>query len=281
MLFSEMDNEKCVTLALFQGRARNGDVRFNLKKIEEQTKRAAATGAELIIFPELFLSGYGVPAEEMKNVAEERDGPSFQELSKTADESNIAVLYGYPEVDRSSGRKVFYNSAQLIDKDGNSLANYRKTHLWIPPEPPRFEKVFTLGSHLLEPVDCCGIKIGIIICMDLSLPECARSLALAGAQLIAVPTASSTKWSMSNIKMLPPVRAVENSVYVAYVNHVDNGMRGESMCCDPNGEVLAFSGSNSAEALLLATLELSLKPLYRTITSRRPELYKNLVQIGN
>ena len=276
-----MDGKKRVALALFQGRTRNGDVRFNLKKIEEQTKRAAATGAELIIFPELFLSGYGLPAEEMKKVAEESDGPSFQKLSKMADESNIAVLYGYPEVAQSSGSAVFYNSAQLIDKDGSSLANYRKTHLWIPPEPPRFEEVFTPGSIFLEPVDCCGIKIGIIICMDLPLPECARCLALAGAQLIAVPSASCTKLNRSSAKMIPPVRALENSVYVAYVNHVNNGMRGESMCCDPNGEVLAFSGSNSEEVLLLATLELPLKPLYQTIPSRRPELYKNLVQIGN
>ena len=59
--------------------------------MKEQLCKASAMGAELLIFPELFLSGYRVPAETMKLVAEERDGPSFQELSKSARECNIAV----------------------------------------------------------------------------------------------------------------------------------------------------------------------------------------------
>ena len=189
--------EERVTVALFQGCAKNGDVQCNLDKMKEQMHRAASVGAVLLIFPELFLSGYRA-AEEMKMVAEERDGPSFQELSKTARKCNIAVLYGYPEVDQSNGASVYYNSAQLIDKDGSSLVNYRKTHLWIPPKPPQYELVFTPGSQLQDPVECCGMKIGILICFDLEISETARCLALSGADLIAVPTASTIQYNNCN-----------------------------------------------------------------------------------
>ena len=127
--------EKRLVVALCQGHAQNGDVSFNLDKMKRKITTAASVGAEMILFPELFLSGYRVPAEQMTKVAEEKSGPSFQELSKAAQEANIAVLYGYPEVDRSSGGEVLYDSAQLIDKDGSSLINYRKTHVWICPEP--------------------------------------------------------------------------------------------------------------------------------------------------
>ena len=186
--------EKRLVVALCQGHAQNGDVSFNLDKMKRQITTAASVGAGMILFPELFLSGYRVPAEQMTKVAEERNGPSFQELSKAAKEANIAVLYGYPEVDRSSGGEVLYNSAQLIHKDGSSLINYRKTHVWICPEPPQYEAVFTPGNHFHVPVECCGVKVGILICMDLAFPECARCLAIAGAEFIAVLTASTDKW---------------------------------------------------------------------------------------
>ena len=270
--------EKRVVVALFQGQAQNGDVGFNLDKMKRQIARAASVGAEMILFPELFLSGYCVPAEQMRKVAEEKSGPSFQELSKAAKEANIAVLYGYPEVDQSSGSEVFYNSAQLIDQDGSSLVNYSKTHLWLCPEPPQYEAVFTPGSHFQTPVECCGIKIGIVICMDFSLPECARCLAVAGAQLIAVPTASTVKWENHNVKMIAPVRAIENSVYIANVNHVGDGFEGCSICCDPDGDVVVFSGSESEEALLLATVVVPFKAKCNTIRSRRPDLYEGLVK---
>ena len=222
--------------AFFQGDTENANVQSNLSKMKEQLYKASAVGAELLIFPELFLSGYQVPAEEMKCVAEERHGPSFQELSKTARESNIAVLYGYPEVDRSSGAPIYYNSAQLIDRDGSSLVNYRKTHLWIDEDG--YEKVFEAGDSFAEVTECCGVKIGVLICFDVEYPECVRALALKGAQFVCVPTA--IKYKMSN-KIVPasmiPCRARENGLYVAYVNPSGDVFGGHSISSDPNGDV--------------------------------------------
>ena len=256
--------------AFFQGAPENAKVQFNLSKMKEQLCKASAVGAELLIFPELFLSGYQVPSEEMKVLAEERDGPSFQELSKTARESNIAVIYGYPEVDRSSGTSIYYNSAQLIDKDGTSLVNYRKTHLWIDEDG--YEKVFQAGDSFADVTECCGVKIGVLICFDVEYPECVRALALKGAQLVCVPTA--IKYKMSN-KIVPgamiPCRARENGLYVAYVNPSGDVFGGHSISSDPNGDVLVQAGKD--ELMAVFVVDSQLKPSCDFMSLRKPNVY--------
>ena len=260
-------------VAAFQGLSRNGQCQCNLSKMREQLRKAAAVGAELLIFPELFLSGYQIPGEEMKKLAEERDGPSFRELSETARESNIAVLYGYPEVDVSGLAPVYYNSAQLIDRDGTSLANYRKTHLWIDHDG--YEKVFKPGESLHKIVECCGVKIGILICFDLEFPECSRSLALNGAQLVAIPTAISRRLPPELPEKISsfviPTRASENGVYVMTVNHGGEGFAGQSVCCDRNGDTVVLAGRD--EQLLLFDIHPSMSLEYDYIPNRRPHLY--------
>ena len=267
-----------VVVAIFQGKAKNGNTEHNLEKMKRQISRAASGGAELLIFPELFLSGYHVPGEEMKKLAEERDGPSFRELSRTARESNIAVLYGYPEVDRSSGAPVYYNSAQLIDRDGTSLVNYSKTHIWIPPRPPQYESVFTPGSKFADPVDCCGLKIGILICNDVAFSETTRSLALSGANFVCVLTANSIEYNKRCSNFLIPTRALDNGVYVALVNHVGDGFDGCSQLCNPDGTVVVYSGSDKDEALLLGSVTLPVASSINYLEMRRPELYTALVK---
>ncbi|CAI8028382.1 Hydrolase in pqqF 5'region [Geodia barretti] len=256
--------------AFFQGAAEIANVSANLSKMETQLCKAAAVGAELLIFPELFLTGYHVPGEEMKRLAEERDGPSFRELSRTARESNIAVLYGYPEVDRSSGAPVYYNSAQLIDRDGTSLVNYRKTHLWIDEEG--YEKVFRPGESFAEIAECCGVKIGVLICFDVEYPECVRTLALRGAQFVGVPTA--IKYSMRT-KIVPgsmiPCRARENGLYVAYVNSSGDFFGGHSISSDPNGDVLVQAGRDEQMALFF--VDPNLKPSCDFMSMRKPSVY--------
>ena len=260
-------------IAMFQGEAKLGE--HNLGKMEDQMARALAMGAELIIFPELFLTGYQLGAAEMKAVAEERFGPSFQQLAKAARESNMAVVYGYAEVDCSSGSEVYYNSAQLVNKDGKSLANFRKLHLWI--DERGFETVFTPGKEFAEVVECCGMKIGLLICFDVEFPEAVRTLVLRGAQLIAVPTAVEKFFEYKHItSQLIPTRAMENRVHVAYANHCGGDFAGRSVCCDPAGDVVALAGQH--ETLVLATVNLAgYDHLYSYLAPRRPELYKDLV----
>ena len=272
LLGSEMQH---LALAAFQGQSKNGDVSFNLKRMKEQMNKASAVGAEMILFPELFLSGYCVPAEQMKKMAEERNGPSFQELSKAAKEANIAVLYGYPEVDRSSGSEVFYNSAQLIDKDGSALANYRKTHMWI--DDMGYEKVFKAGNAFEEIVNCCGVKIGILICFDIEFPECARGLALKGAKFIAVPTAISCQLPLTIQEKVPnlvvPARALENRIYLVSVNHGGENFSGHSTCCSPTGDCVVQAGCE--EQLVLFSIDPNFTPEHDFLSQRRPDMYGN------
>jgi len=212
-----MASEHCI--AFSQGVAKPGDVDHNLSKMKEQMLKAAEKGAELVIFPELFTSSYTLSHADMRKAAEEKDGHSFQELSAAAKQNDIAVLYGYPEVDPLSGSQAVYNSIQLIDRDGRSLVNYRKLHPWI--DESKIEEVFTAGSEYAEVVECCGMKVGILICYDVEFPESVRTFALRGAQLVAVPTAINLEYDSANIvSKLIPTRAMENRVHVAYVNHV-------------------------------------------------------------
>jgi predicted amidohydrolase len=259
--------------AFFQGAPEVGKVQANLSKMKEQLCKAAAVGAELLIFPELFLSGYCVPGEEMKRLAEERDGPSFRELSQTARESKIAVLYGYPEVDDSSGAPVYYNSAQLIDRDGSSLVNYHKTHLWIDHDG--YEKVFHSGDSFSKVVECCNVRIGILLCFDMEFPECTRTLALDGAKLIVIPTAISNRLPPELPEKISsfviPARARENRVHVVAVNHGRGDFAGQSVCCDRNGEVVVKAGQG--EQLLFFSINPSSPVENEYLSQRRPQIY--------
>jgi len=271
-----MASEHCI--AFFQGVAKPGDVDHNLGKMKEQMVKAAEKGAELVIFPELFTSSYTLSHADMRKAAEEKDGHSFQELSAAAKQNNIAVLYGYPEVDPLSGSQAVYNSIQLIDRDGRSLVNYRKLHPWI--DESKIEEVFTAGNEYTEVVECCGMKIGLLICYDVEFPESVRTLALRGAQLVAVPTAINLKYDGANIvSKLIPTRAMENRVHVAYVNHVGGPRKfaGLSSLCNPAGDVVVSAGSEE-DVLLIGHVKLgAYDNLHSYLAARRPELYRELV----
>ena len=274
-----MASEHCI--AFFQGIAKTGDVDYNLSKMKEEMLKAAEKGAELVIFPELFTSSYTLSNADMRRAAEEKSGHSFQELSAAAARNNIAVLYGYPEVDSSTstGSQAVYNSIQLIDRDGRSLVNYRKLNLWI--DESRIEEVFTAGSEYAEVVECCGMKIGLLICYDVDFPESVRTLALRGAQLVAIPTASSLEYngSVNIASKFIPTRAMENRVHVAYVNHVGGPRRfaGLSSLCNPAGDVVVSAGLEE-DALVIGHVKLgAYDNLHSYLASRRPELYRELV----
>ncbi len=262
-------------IALFQGVSRNGAPAHNLGSMKEQMRKASTIGAEIIIFPELFLTGYQLSQGDMKRLAEEKGGASFQELSAAAQEAGIAVVYGYPEVDESSGGKLYYNSAQLIDKDGRSLLNHRKVHIWLVDDDLNPEAVFTPGDQF-SVVECCGLKVGLLVCYDVEFPESVRALALRGAQLVAVPTAIVPGSGFHGIvNHMIPSRAMENQVYVAYSNHTGGDFCGGSVCCDPSGGVVVKVWRD--ETLLLASIDANFKVQRSYLDDRRPSTYKDFV----
>ncbi|MGN6290673.1 MAG: nitrilase-related carbon-nitrogen hydrolase, partial [Sphingopyxis terrae] len=173
------------------------------------------------------------------------EGRWHQEIAAIAAEAGLAILYGHPE--RSEGR--VFNTATLVDRDGTVLARHRKTHLFGDLD----RAVFAPGDALSAIADLDGTRVGVLICYDVEFPEAVRALALAGVDLVAVPTALMRPEEIV-ARTLVPARAYENQVYVAYANRIgtegDLDYCGESCVVAPDGEELARAGTE--EALLLA-----------------------------
>ncbi len=201
--------------ALLQSSGRPGSVEANLKVLDEAAGRAAAAGAGLLVCPEMFLTGYAIGAD-VHRLAEPADGESADAVADIAVRHGHAVHYGYPERD---GERV-YNSAQLIGPDGARLANYRKTHLFGCFE----QEWFTPGDDTVVQAELGGLTVGLMICYDVEFPENVRAHALAGTDLLLVPTAQMHPFQFV-AESVVPVRAFENQMYVAYVNRT--GPEGE------------------------------------------------------
>ncbi|GGV68451.1 carbon-nitrogen hydrolase family protein [Streptomyces thermoviolaceus] len=259
--------------ALLQSSGRPGSVAENLKELDEAAGRAAEAGAALLVAPELFLTGYAI-GDDVARLAEPADGPAADEVARLARRHGLAVAYGYPERD---GAAVF-NSAQLIAADGTRLANYRKTHLYGCFERDQFAP----GGQPVVQAELDGLTVGIVICYDVEFPETVRAHALAGTDLLLVPTAQMHPFQFV-AESVVPVRAFENQMYVAYVNRA--GREGEfefvglSVLAGPDGVARARGGRG--EELLLADADPALLAASRLanpyLRDRRPGLYGSLV----
>lgn len=207
---------------------------------------ANATQTDLIVCPELFLSGYAA-GEDVERYAEPSDGPCAQKIAQVAKETRTAIIYGYPEA--VDGAR--YNAAQCIDENGDALANHRKLVL-----PPGFEANVLTAGRGLTLFDLGGIKVGLLICYDVEFPEAVRATAVAGAQVVVVPTALASEWGVVANRVIP-ARAFENGVYVLYANHAgtegDVTYLGESCIIGPDGKDLARA--SDAEDLISASLD--------------------------
>lgn len=112
-------------VALYQCPPQPLDVAANLHRLQQVATQASAV--DLLVLPEMFLSGYNIGLEAVSALAEPQDGPAAQRIAAIAQSTGMAILYGYPE--RSADGQI-YNSVQLIDASGQRLCNYRKTHLF-------------------------------------------------------------------------------------------------------------------------------------------------------
>ena len=260
-------------LAVYQGPGVCGDVGANLAIIERAARDAAARAADLVVFPELFTTGYNLGGG-LRELAEPIDGPQVRALGATATAAGIAILCGWPE--RAQDR--IFNAAILVDSDGAVVANHRKLHLFGAMEA----SVFATGQDLTM-AEIGGLRLGILICYDVEFPEAVRALALRGADLVAVPTALMTPYS-EVARLIVPARAAENQMFVAYANRTgregDLTYLGLSCICDPDGNDLARGWED--EALLTADLDRVAMAATRGaqfyLRDRRPELYKALVE---
>ena len=254
-------------IAVYQARGVSGDAATAADLMRIVVRKAAARGVELVIFPELFVSGYNAE-HAVRSLAEPADGPTAEAVAAIAAGTRVAVLYGYPE---REGRRI-YNSAQLIDASGRPVVNYRKAHLY-----GRWERgLFTPGDTLVT-ARVAGLTIGILICYDVEFPEAVRALALAGAELVAVPTALVQPFDVV-ARTLVPARAFENQLYLAYAGLCGTegslGYCGLSCIVGPDGRDLARAGRRPG--LLCAGIDTAAiaasRRLNPYLTDRRPGL---------
>ncbi len=265
--------QKPFLVACLQMQPQPADIDANLARISAAAASAGAMGAQLLVTPEMGVTGYAI-WDWIAQLAQPRDGAIVQRLVAIAQEHRIALVAGFPE---RCGDTV-YNSAVLVEADGTTVF-YRKCHVYGPLENAAFSK----SSTHSEIIEIAGIKAAMLICYDVEFPEMVRAAVLAGAQMLLVPTALPRSAPSHRVAMsMVPTRAFENNVFIIYSGlcGVENATpyQGNSVIVGPDGEDLARAGMD--ETLLLATLDparfgaLQLDPYLR---DRRPELYGRLV----
>lgn len=243
------------------------DVEANLSELVGAAEEAAAAGAELLITPEMFVTGYCV-GEELPTLAR-RDflGP----VCALARRLGLAILLGAPEPTEDG----VYNSAYFIDDQGTVVTCYRKAHLFGELD----QRQFVAGTEPYGLVDFRGVRIATLICYDVEFPEAVRAAALAGAHLVAVPTAQMEPFSYV-AEHLVRVRAWENQVYVAYVDHdgVEDDLDyvGRSSIVSPDASVL--DSIERGTGLIYATIDPAVVAVAQKanpyLADRREDLYR-------
>lgn len=228
--------------------------------LEQQTCELIDSGIDLIVCPELYMTGYDV-GENLRQSAEPVNGNFAARVSALAKETETAIVYGYPEMDGD----VLYNSALCIGADGTTLANHRKSVL-----PPGFERRYFQTGSTLTLLKIKSVMVAIIICYESEFPESVRNVARLGAEVVVVPTAAGSQWEQVPTKVIP-VRAYENGVFMLWANYSGKENKseycGRSCVVDPTGGDMARAGPD--EEILVATLECK---AVQTARSRLPFL---------
>mmetsp|Transcript_14544 Transcript_14544/g.50663 ORF Transcript_14544/g.50663 Transcript_14544/m.50663 type:complete len:341 (-) Transcript_14544:76-1098(-) len=264
------DDVAPLRVAVVQAAALPGDNAGNAARAAAWVRHARrAHEATLIVFAELFLCGYDVPAEAWRREALVADAEVSAPLATVRDaavEAGAYVGVGYSERpsaesgDEAAAPTTIFNSFALFAPTGELVLNYRKTHLFgdeakafTPGGDGELKKVVTL-----EP---WGLRTGALICFDLEFPEVVRSLALQGARLLLLPTAIvDCRESLVVPMHVLPARASENHMHIAYANLLSSpegaanpeaplSFCGRSAVVAANGVVLArASPGDDAEA---------------------------------
>ncbi len=163
------------------------DPQANVEKLKKRIRSCAATGAQLVVLPELHNTPYFCQTENASvcDLAETIPGPSTETFGALAKELGIVLVLSLFER-RAPG--IYHNTAVVLEKDGTIAGIYRKMH--IPDDPGYYEKFyFTPGDLGFHPIETSVGKLGVLVCWDQWYPEAARLMALNGAQMLIYPTA--------------------------------------------------------------------------------------------
>lgn len=215
-------------IAVLQKRAKDRQILDNMETIISGMKEAAEKKADLLLLPECFLTGYGLPISYSD--ALEDDSKHIKEICSSAKEYHIGIVL----TSFTKGISKPQNSAFVIDKQGNILMKYSKVHTCDFAD----EKALESGNEF-KVCEFSGIKLGVMICYDREYPESARILMLKGAEIILVPNDCG---AMKPRVQALSTRAYENMVGVAMANpngeNAGNSCAFSPICWDHNGRCI-------------------------------------------
>ncbi|MDE1460644.1 nitrilase-related carbon-nitrogen hydrolase [Spartinivicinus poritis] len=249
--------------------------------------QAGEKGVQILCMQEVFNQPYFCPSQDTKWYgAAERvpDGPTIQLLKQYAKKHQMVIIAPIYEEDIPG---VYYNTAAVIDANGEYLGKYRKTH--IPQVAGFWEKFFFKPGQSNWPVfETQYGKIGVYICYDRHFPEGWRALALHGAEIIFNPSATVAGLSKYLWELEQPAAAVANGCYIAAINRIGNEapwdigtFYGSSYFVNPRGEIEA-QASEDKDELLICDLNLELvrevRNQWQFFRDRRPEAYEILTK---
>lgn len=256
---------------------------------EDFTRQAAAQGAQVICFQELFYGPYfGITQDPAYyEYAESVPGPTTDRFAKLAAELGIVIVLPVYEEDQPG---VLYNTAAVIDADGTYLGKYRKHH--IPHLPKFWEKFYFRPGNLGWPVFETAVgKIGVNICYDRHFPEGWRTLALNGAEIVFNPNATAPGISNKLWEIEQPAAAIANGYFVAACNRVgaetneygDEAVAfyGSSYVVGPDGNVVGDVASSTEAGLIVRDVDLDqvreVRERWQFFRDRRPDAYAPVV----
>ncbi|AFA71946.1 carbon-nitrogen hydrolase family protein [Gordonia polyisoprenivorans VH2] len=262
-----------------------GDEESMVVKHEGLAREAAAQGANIVCFQELFHGPYFGIVEDAKyyEYAQSVPGPLTERFAAIAKELGIVIVLPVYE-EQMAG--LYYNTAAVIDADGSYLGKYRKNHI---PDVDRFwEKFYFRPGNLGYPVfDTAVGKVGVYICYDRHFPEGWRELGLNGAEIVFNPSATKPGLSNRLWELEQPAAAAANQYFVAANNRIgtESGefgdkavtFYGSSYFADPRGNYVGEVASTDTEEIVVRDLDLDLVRTVRNdwqfYRDRRPDSY--------
>jgi N-carbamoylputrescine amidase len=278
---------RLLTVAVIQT-ALTDDCSINVKRVEGWIREAAARGAKVILPSELFEGHYFCQQERedyFSRAHSVHNHPVISQFQTLAAELEVVIPVSFFE----KAGAAFYNSVAVVDADGALLGVYRKSHI---PDGPGYEEkyYFRPGETGFKVWQTQVGTIGVGICWDQWFPECARAMALKGAELLLYPTAIGSEPQDPDLDTKDPWQrvmighAVSNAVPVLAANRIgvegDLTFYGHSFIANHRGDTLAELGRQD-EGILTATLDLDTIAQYRAgfglFRDRRPDLYSILL----
>jgi len=281
-----------ITVAAIQCPLGDEDETANIERVADLVAHAADKGAQIVLPPELFAGPYFCKVEDealFARAAPTLEHPSVRAMAKLARQLGVAIPTSFFERDGPH----HYNSLAMIDPDGQVMGVYRKSHI---PDGPGYEEKFYFrpGNSGFKVWNLFGTTIGVGVCWDQWYPECARAMALMGAELLFYPTAIGSEPYDAALNTSGMWRramqghAVSNAMPVIAANRIGaepdgNGnpqsFYGHSFIANEQGELVAEFGADE-EGVLVATLDLAAARTFRAgmgfFRDRRPDLYGRL-----